>query len=590
MSVAFVLLRCIGKAAVKNIVNLFTFGVGGDILVDAWEEWREASKEGQRAADVQALAAAPPAEVAAAAAEVVRQEGANLSDAEKQAVTEYLRQVPSMIRRSQRRPADPEGKTVRPGAAFRKPEDLLPLLTPQAPRFKPGDRPLPGVDWELVELLGRGGFGEVWKARNPHFDGVAPVALKFCLDPAAKERLLRHEAAILNQVMRQGRHDGIVPLLHTYLGADPPCLAYEYVAGGDLTGLIQDAAPGGGMTPIHAARYVQSLAAIVGFAHGLNPPIVHRDLKPANILVQLRGNGKAALKVADFGIGGVAIRQAREASRRPNARRLPDLVRPRLVHAAVRLAAADPRRRPTPQRRRVCARRDLASAADGRRDAGLSDRPRLAETARGARHVAGAVDLLMDCCGDEREERPANAAVLAQRLAPLLGKEVAPPPPPPPPPSTPRPKAEDDLAAIYQRSMQAVNTAHADARRKVEQDHDYAAAVKILEAVPEHLRDAKLLETARQWRDRAALLDKTVREMVTAARTHGLREAATELLQFWPHRDELRRLLESLPNAPPQKQIVNSIGMKLALIPAGTFLMGSPDSELGRCPERRSAA
>ena len=114
------------------------------------------------------------------------------------------------------------------------------------------------------------------------------------------------------------------------------------------------------------------------------------------------------------------------------------------------------------------------------------------------------LDLLIDCCGDERQERPANAAVLAQRLAPLLGKEVPAPPPPPPPPPLPRPTAEDDLAAIYQRSMQAVNTAHADARRKIEQDHDYAAAVAILEAVPEHRRDAKLLEKARQWRDRAS--------------------------------------------------------------------------------------
>ena len=40
--------------------------------------------------------------------------------------------------------------------------------------------------------------------------------------------------------MRQGRHPGIVALLDTYLDGDPPCLKYEYVAGGDLAGLIRD--------------------------------------------------------------------------------------------------------------------------------------------------------------------------------------------------------------------------------------------------------------------------------------------------------------------------------------------------------------
>ena len=458
MPSAFVLLRCVGKAVVKNVVNLFTFGIGGDILVDAWDYWQAASCEEQRAADVQALAAAPAAEVAAAALEIVRQEGANLSDAEKQAVTDYLQQVPPLIRRSQRRPADPSGKSVRPGAAFRRPDDLLPLLPPQAPRFKPGDRPLPGADWELVELLGRGGFGEVWKAKNPHFDGVEPVALKFCLDPAAKQRLLRHEAAVLNQVMRQGRHDGIVPLLHTYLSADPPCLAYEYVAGGDLAGWIQETAPSGGMAPTVAARVVKRLAEIIGFAHGLNPPIVHRDLKPANVLVQLPG-GKMTLKVADFGIGGLAVQQARDASRRPTAAAFftsAVLGSYTLLYASPQqMRGDDPHPSDDVYALGVIWYQLLTGDVTKGCPTGRGWQKRL--TDRGM--SAGMVDLLIDCFGDERKERPTNGAVLAERLAKMLGEAVPLPSPGPPLPPRPQPPVPDDLAAVYQRSLQAVNAA-----------------------------------------------------------------------------------------------------------------------------------
>ncbi len=314
MPSGFVLLQCIGKAAVKNIVNLVSFGVGGDLLVDVWDNWRRATREEQRAAEVQAVAQLTPAELRAEVARIVREEAASLPPAQQAQVASYLTQVPASIHRSLRRSSDPTGTTLATGAVFHAPEDLRPLLPASIPRFKVGDRPLPGVDWELVELLGVGGFGEVWKARNPHFDGVAPVALKFCQDERARDRLLKHEAAVLNQVMRQGKHEGIVPLLHTYLSADPPCLAYEYIDGGDLARLIQQRR--GGLPPQQAAQVIHRLAEIVGFAHRLSPPIVHRDLKPANILVKSRPGSKFALRITDFGIGGLAIQEAMEQSSR----------------------------------------------------------------------------------------------------------------------------------------------------------------------------------------------------------------------------------------------------------------------------------
>jgi serine/threonine protein kinase len=132
-----------------------------------------------------------------------------------------------------------------------------------------------------------GGFGEVWLARNPHLP--EPVALKFCLDPSAA-RVLRHEAALLGRVRSHGHHPGIVALKHTYLNADPPCLEYEFVAGGDLSGLIHNwhRRPPTDLIA-RTIRLMRHLADVVAFAHRLDPPIVHRDLKPANILLHNPG-------------------------------------------------------------------------------------------------------------------------------------------------------------------------------------------------------------------------------------------------------------------------------------------------------------
>src|SRR5262249_35100938 len=206
-----------------------------DIVKDVWDWWDPGRDEDDKRAELEALARLPAREARAAATLVVDEIAADRPAAVRQVLTDYLTQVPATIRQTLRRPG--ALRTKRPRR--REANAVLPLLPSRVAHFRAGDRPLPGVDWELVELLAAGGFGEVWKARNPHFDGVTLVALKFCQHPDAR-RLLQHEAGLLNRVMRQGTHPGIVPLLHTYLYADPPCLAYEYGEGGDLTGLIHD--------------------------------------------------------------------------------------------------------------------------------------------------------------------------------------------------------------------------------------------------------------------------------------------------------------------------------------------------------------
>jgi uncharacterized protein (TIGR03067 family) len=328
------LLHCLAGAIVKHGLRfLMNLAPGGeaifDIAADTWKEYRRGGEPDTATAELESLAQAPAPQLKQAIDQTVGEVAASQPAEVQQALAAYLAQVPAAIRRSLRRPSDPGGTTVPATQKVRDAQDLVPFLPAHLPRFKAGDHPLPGVDWELEELAGIGGFGEVWKARHPYLKSKPPVALKFCLDPAASAAL-RNEAGVLDRVMQQGRHAGIVPLLHTYLSADPPCLEYEYVEGGDLTGLIQEMHATGRVKPAVANRLLQRLAEIVAFAHQAEPPIVHGDLKPANVLVRRTPDGKMALRVIDFGIGGIAASRAAQEVRQTTRSR------PQLLTEAVR--------------------------------------------------------------------------------------------------------------------------------------------------------------------------------------------------------------------------------------------------------------
>jgi serine/threonine protein kinase len=299
----------------------------------------------------------------------------------------------------------------------------------RGPRFKPGDRPVRGADWELERLLGKGGFGEVWKAKHPELPGLPPVALKFCLqlDDHSKG-LLRHEADMVLRAQQQFRSSasGIVPLIHAYLNNDPPCLEYPYIEGGTLLRLIDEfRQSAGALKPAQAQQIVHRVAQIVSAAHRATPRLVHRDLKPSNILVERRGDGKMVLRVTDFGIGGLAAQPVLERSRSTS---LMENMSSVLTGSYSPLYASPQQIRgekPDP-RDDVYAlgviwyqlvTGDLASPAptgrrwaDGLRHKGMSDQ---------------ALDLLSSCFESNPADRPSDAGNLAELLAALANRAAA---------------------------------------------------------------------------------------------------------------------------------------------------------------------
>lgn len=146
---------------------------------------------------------------------------------------------------------------------------------------------------EILELIGTGGMGAVYKARQPHLDRL--VALKILppelgQDPSFEERFTR-EARVLAKL----NHPHIVAL---YDFGQTDGLYYflmEYVDGASVRQLIQK----GGLKPEEALAIVPQICEALQYAH--DEGIVHRDIKPENILIDKKGR----VKIADFGLAKI---------------------------------------------------------------------------------------------------------------------------------------------------------------------------------------------------------------------------------------------------------------------------------------------
>src|SRR5262249_41059673 len=131
--------------------------------------------------------------------------------------------------------------------------------------------------FQLLERVGVGAFGAVWKARDTTLDRI--VALKIphsgLLAEAEEFERFQREARAAAQL----RHPGIVPVYEVLTLDGLPTIVAEFVTGVTLKEVLEARR----LTFREAATLLAEAAEAVQYAHSLG--VVHRDLKPANIML-----------------------------------------------------------------------------------------------------------------------------------------------------------------------------------------------------------------------------------------------------------------------------------------------------------------
>ncbi|HEX8437932.1 serine/threonine-protein kinase [Archangium sp.] len=148
---------------------------------------------------------------------------------------------------------------------------------------------LPG--YELVRVLGRGGMGEVWLARQISLGRSVAVKVlppRLAKDPEFVTRFEKEATALAAL-----SHPNIIQIIDRGVAGEHYYFVMEYVEGRSLREVMRE------LSPPEALRLALQVARAIECAH--DKGIIHRDLKPENILLDGRGH----VKVADFGLAGI---------------------------------------------------------------------------------------------------------------------------------------------------------------------------------------------------------------------------------------------------------------------------------------------
>ncbi len=151
--------------------------------------------------------------------------------------------------------------------------------------------------FELLEVIGYGAFGTVYKARDPELDRLVAVKVPHPGESAAAAGRFLREARSAAQL----RHPAIVPIHEAGEDQDTPFLVSELVAGATLADCLHSRRFG----PAEAARLIATLADALDYAH--TKGVIHRDVKPTNVMIDAAGEPH----LLDFGL---ALRDAGEVT------------------------------------------------------------------------------------------------------------------------------------------------------------------------------------------------------------------------------------------------------------------------------------
>jgi WD40 repeat protein len=144
--------------------------------------------------------------------------------------------------------------------------------------------------YEILEVLGRGGMGIVYKARQEGLQRLVALKMIRTAGPPEATELARFRTEA--EVVARLQHPNIVQVFGVGTVHGSPYLTLEYCGGGSLAAQLNNVP----RPPGEAARLVECLARGMAAAHAAG--IIHRDLKPANVLLAEDGTPK----ISDFGL------------------------------------------------------------------------------------------------------------------------------------------------------------------------------------------------------------------------------------------------------------------------------------------------